>query len=183
MLQLLLQHGADASSALPIAASKVLPSVILLLCESSAADVDASSSALHIAVKAGRASIVQILCGQGYADPLRPDKKGRPPIIRATMKGYPDVLQVLVTEGARVACNNARDGHSPEEFRASLIGAWKILPRVRDSMIVPIAATLLDAGVDPNTPVGDRGQNLLQALAPLSIRDLRGLLRSKGWQE
>jgi len=141
---------------------------------------DASSAFLMAAVK-GLHSIVKLLCVSG-ANQLQLDEDGFTAIALAAKNSDPDMVQLLVEQGS--------NGH-PEEFKASLIQAWQVLPSTRLSRILSIAKILVQAGVDVNTTVGDHlGEHLLQVLVKdgylwyePKIQALKKFLLSKGLKE
>lgn len=74
--------------------------------------VDASNSdgqtALHLAAKAGKLKLVQLLVEQGFATWSKPDKEGNTPFIAAAQRGHVEIVKYLFNQGASLEDRNKK---------------------------------------------------------------------------
>eukprot|EP00053_Salpingoeca_punica_P008260 m.74593 g.74593 ORF g.74593 m.74593 type:complete len:953 (-) comp14519_c0_seq1:63-2921(-) len=101
---------------------------------------EADRSALHIAVLYNRLDIVRLLLETYKVDPNRTDRNNRTPLHIACMRGFAEICQMLMHNGADTALRD-RGGNTPEELaviheNVQLLPILAELPLFSDSSIV-----------------------------------------------
>ena len=155
------KHIDVASLNLVAASSKDNPEMIEVLTEHGMSNASALGIALGVAVRHARVRCATALVETGASVDIR-DPLGRTPLIEASARGYPGLVEVLVKAGARV---NQQDSVGNSALHHAVIGEHAV-----------VVERLLSAGADPT--LSNKAGELAASLASESAVEMKRLLLS-----